>query len=330
MSGSLFSLIGFLLFTALLGWAVSVLLLAVGLTRPPRLTDAKAWRILKRLSPADLGLEFTSLTFSGSLAYTRRPPTLPAWYISAEAPSDAAVVVVHGYADAKVGSLAYVPALRAAGLNCVVMDMRASGDSSADTGSAFTFGPAEAEDLVLVLAQLRRLLPERTRKLYLFGVSLGGSVCCLMAKQWPDGIAALRRPGAIETVIEGVILESPHYRLATATRAHAHLVGLPGGWITLTALSLLNWRFGCLKTDPAHTLEGLRLPVLALLPTRDPYLPAGEREALVAAVGQTHGLSRVHQVEAAHMHTPHGDGEAYKRAIREFVVATGQKVAGAD
>jgi alpha-beta hydrolase superfamily lysophospholipase len=315
MSGSLFSLIGFLLFTALLGWAVSVLLLAVGLTRPPRLTDAKAWRILKRLSPADLGLEFTSLTFSGSLAYTRRPPKLAAWYISAEAPSDATVVVVHGYADAKVGSLAYVPALRAAGLNCVVMDMRASGDSSADTGSAFTFGPAEGQDLLRVIEQVRELLPERTRRVYLFGVSLGASVCLLAAERQPAGVM-------------GVMMESPHYRLETAMKAHAHLVGLPGGWVTLVSLALVQWRYGWAGSDPAGTLAKVGLPILALLPTRDPYLPAGEREALVAAVGKSHGLSRVHQVEAAHMHTPHGDGEAYGRAIREFVVATGGKVAG--
>ena len=317
MSGSLFSLIGFLLFTALLAWVLCVLLLAVGLTRPPRLTDAKAWRLLKRLSPADLGLEFTSLSFDGSAVSTRRRPKLAAWYISAEAPSDTTVVVVHGYADAKVGSLAYVPALRGAGLNCVVMDMRGSGDSSVDSGSSFTFGPAEAEDLLCVLEQLRELLPARTKRVYLFGVSLGGSVCLMAAAKRREEVA-------------GVILESPHYRLATATDAHAHLVGLPGGWITLVSLALVQWRFGWDKCDPAGTLTKVRLPVLALLPGRDPYLPVGEREALVEAVGRTHGLSRVYQVEAAHMHTPHGDGEAYARVIREFVRATGEKVAGAD
>src|SRR5438477_6310499 len=75
------------------------------LLRPPRMSDAKANWILKRLTPADLGLSFTPLTFNIRDQRTNQPLKISTWWIPTNS-SDKTAVLLHGYADAKVGALA--------------------------------------------------------------------------------------------------------------------------------------------------------------------------------------------------------------------------------
>ena len=311
MMGSLFmpvafTLIALLLCAGALAWLAAVLLLAHGLCHPPRLTDGKALRILNRLSPADLNLHFTPLSLPGSNLFTSTTPMLAAWFVPAEAPSDRTVVIVHGYADAKVGSLAYLPFLRAAGVNCLLIDLRACGDSKTASATPFTFGPAEAHDLVAALDHFRQLLPERGTTLLAFGISLGASICLLAQSIRPGLFAAL-------------ICESPHLRLDTATVAHASIVGLPGSWVTLPALAYLNLCFRCNDVSPAFILPTITSPILALLPSDDPYLPGDQRATFKDLVRRTNAKSLIYEIPAPHMHTPHADPMAYEAAISRFL-----------
>src|SRR4051812_28772795 len=94
-------LAGLIVLLSLLAW-----LMARFLLRPPRMTDGKAAWVLKRLSPLDIGLPFMPLNFSVRDELSKKPLQLTAWWIPREN-SDKAVILLHGYADAKVGAIAW-------------------------------------------------------------------------------------------------------------------------------------------------------------------------------------------------------------------------------
>src|SRR5688572_14549042 len=93
------------------------------LLRPTRMTDAKATWILKRLSPGDLDLNFEDLKFRVRDEQSGEPLDIAAWWIPASAGRAGAgagaggagltrtVLLIHGYADAKVGAIAWAPTL---------------------------------------------------------------------------------------------------------------------------------------------------------------------------------------------------------------------------
>src|SRR3954451_9828417 len=92
--------------------AAAVAIAAWSLLHPPRMTDGKALYLLRRLSPADVGLGFEDVTFTVRDEPSGRPVRIAGWWMPQEQGSDNAggyaggrcVVLVHGYADAKVGA----------------------------------------------------------------------------------------------------------------------------------------------------------------------------------------------------------------------------------
>jgi hypothetical protein len=79
--------------------------LALMLLRPPRMTDGVAVYRLRRLSPGDLGLAFEDINFIVR-DENERPLRLAAWWIDNPHARGRCVVLLHGYADAKVGAIA--------------------------------------------------------------------------------------------------------------------------------------------------------------------------------------------------------------------------------
>ena len=127
-------------------------------------------------------------------------------------PSAATAVLVHGYADAKVGAIAWAPPLRELGLNVLAVDLRAHGESD---GRLCTGGPAEADDVGQVIDQLLARRPDQARQVVLFGASLGAAVASIVAANRDD--------------LAAVVLESPFASYRRAVRAHFRLVGMPDG-----------------------------------------------------------------------------------------------------
>src|SRR5436309_1814370 len=100
------------------------------LLRPNRMTDAKALTLLRRLSPGDLGLDFEDVRFEVRDEQTGKPLRLAAWWIPAEELSHRTVLLLHGYADAKVGAIAWAPTLHGLHWNILALDLRAHGESA--------------------------------------------------------------------------------------------------------------------------------------------------------------------------------------------------------
>src|SRR3954469_8477340 len=123
MPGSFVSLLIMLLLVGALVSAGAILLMAYGLVRPPRMTDSKALYLLGRGSPAELGLAFEDVAFDVREEPGGRVVRIVGWWIPVRHPDAAAggngdggrggagrcVVLLHGYADARVGAIAWAP-----------------------------------------------------------------------------------------------------------------------------------------------------------------------------------------------------------------------------
>src|SRR3982751_4839137 len=103
-----FRLILMLLAGGLVLLAILTFLMAHFLLRPPRMSDGKAAYMLNRLTPADLGLNFIPITFNVRDQRNNQPLRISAWWIPHNS-SNKTAIVLHGYADAKVGALAWAP-----------------------------------------------------------------------------------------------------------------------------------------------------------------------------------------------------------------------------
>src|SRR5438270_822164 len=130
---------------------IMVLLMARGILQPPRMTDWKAIYRLHRLSPGDLGLSFDNQNFNVRDARTNRPLHIAGWWIPHPAAAGRCAILIHGYADAKVGAIAWAPLLHEMGLNILAIDLRAHGDSG---GHFSTGGYFERDDVNQVIDQL--------------------------------------------------------------------------------------------------------------------------------------------------------------------------------
>src|SRR5881394_598903 len=165
----------------------AVIVMAWALLRPPRMTDGKAAWLLQRLSPGDLGLAYEEVTFAVRDVRTGEALRIAAWWIPAAAPSDRCVVLLHGYADAKVGAVAWAPVWHRLGYHILAPDLRAHGESG---GRESTGGYFERHDVDQVISQLRAERPAATRHVVLFGVSLGAAVAAAAAAL-RDDVAAV-------------------------------------------------------------------------------------------------------------------------------------------
>lgn len=284
-----------------------VLLLADVLLRPPRMTDGKAIYRLGRLSPGDLGMAFELQPAAVRDRRTGRSVHLAGWWVPARTGSDRCAVLIHGYADAKVGAIAWAPVLHELGFNLYVPDLRAHGESG---GRYCTGGRAEAEDVRQAIDDLLATRPDQTRRLSLFGVSMGAAVAA--------GVAADRDD------VAAVMLESPFADYRRAVRAHLRLVGLPGGPLLTAALRWGEWLAGCrFDVSPPALVRRLRCPVLAIVGAADPLLSSADVEAIRAAVVEqsaTCPASRAWVVpDVGHLTALHERPAEYRDRVAAFV-----------
>jgi uncharacterized protein len=286
MPGSFISLLVVLLLVGALVCAGAILLMAYGLVRPPRMTDAKALYLLGRVSPAELGLAFQDVAFDVREEPGGQRVRIAGWWIPARHPdADAAgngqaapagagrcVVLLHGYADARVGAIAWAPVWHGLGWNVLAIDLRAHGQSG---GRYVTAGRLEREDVGQVINQLRAARPGETRQVALFGVSLGAAVAAATAVTRTElgDIAA-------------VVLESPYLDFRDPAAAQMQRLGVPRGAVLRAALGLAGWiagtDFAALRMD--RLIGRLPAPVMVIAPDEDPYVMPGDMDVLERAV----------------------------------------------
>jgi pimeloyl-ACP methyl ester carboxylesterase len=251
----------------LVSWMMANVLL-----RPPRMTGGRALWVLKRLGPDDLNLPFEDLSFQVIDERTQGRLNIAAWWIpAAAATADRCAVIVHGYADSRIGGIAWAPTFRAMGYHLLVIDLRAHGESD---GVHTTAGYFERHDLAQVIDQIRARRPEATRDVVLFGVSLGAAVV--------GATAALRDPGDIAAVV----MDCPYSDYPTAAATHARVMGMPGPWFQRLAIHFAQRISGAdfYTCAPVRVIPTLTCPLMVIHGADDLFVDPVDMDAVEAAV----------------------------------------------
>src|SRR3954469_8727640 len=141
--------------------ALLVFVMAYFLLRPPRMADAKANWVLRRLTPADIGLNFTPLNFSIRDQQSNRPLKIAGWWVPKDS-SNKTALLLHGYADAKVGALAWAPLFHELGYNLLMPDLRGHGESG---GTISSGGFWERHDIGQIIDELHARYPKQSQHL---------------------------------------------------------------------------------------------------------------------------------------------------------------------
>ncbi len=196
-------------------------------------------------APIPSGSQFQSPDRKSQIAH---PITLAAWWIPAK-DSPKTVLLLHGFADAKVGVIAWAPPWRELGYNILSVDLRAHGES---TGKLCTAGHLEHADILALIDQFRAEHPRESEHLAIFGVSLGAAVAALVAS---------KRQG-----IDAIVLDSPFATYRDAVITHAGLLHQPAKLIAPAALWLVEKVTGANFSEiaPARVVPQIKCPVLIL------------------------------------------------------------------
>jgi alpha-beta hydrolase superfamily lysophospholipase len=272
---------------------ILVALMSTMMLRPPRMVGGRALGILGRLAPTDLGLAYESLQFEvADAARLGQTVRLAAWWIPLPgAPDvDQCVVLLHGYADSKVGAIAWAPLWHQLGYHVLAVDARAHGESG---GRYCTAGFFERHDLSAVIDQLRAGHPHQTQNLVLFGISMGAALAVATAVWRAADIRA-------------VVVDSPYADFGHACFNHARLVNLPSPALQRLALKFGQWRAGADLNEvrPVDLIPELPGPRLVIQSARDLLVPpadAREIQRATEALRARDGISEYWLADAPHV-----------------------------
>ncbi|HEV8290324.1 MAG TPA: alpha/beta hydrolase [Tepidisphaeraceae bacterium] len=279
-------------------------LMARFLLRPPRMTDGKAVWVLKRLTPLDIGLSFTPLTFTVRDEHSKKPLQLAAWWIPHNN-SGKTAILLHGYADAKVGAIAWAPLFHELGHNILALDLRAHGESGGEISSA---GYWERHDLVQILNDLRARYPHQTQHIILFGASLGAAVAIALAAEPID--------------IDALILESPFADFRHAASAHFHLLGISLPLLHRAAIflseKLAHADFATIR--PLDLIPKSHAPILIIQGEDDALTPLEDQQQLERAISQRNDTSTYWRLEnVPHLMSLISDPTTYRQRLSDFL-----------
>ena len=283
-----------LLLTAGAIWAMARMLL-----RPPRMTDGKALYLLDRLTPADLGLDFEPCRFDVDDAAGGGRIGLAGWWVPCPGGSSQTCVILHGYADAKIGGIAWAPLWQSLGFNGLALDLRAHGESG---GVDSTAGYFERHDVRQVMDQTRRDRPGEAESFVLFGVSLGAAVAVAAAEGRAD--------------VSAVVLDCPFADYRTAIDAWAGRMKMPLPALRPLVVRLAEWMSGAdfSTVRPVDLIPRLNCPALVIQSADDALVPQHARDA-VRAVAADYYLVPA----ARHCRGLAVDAGAYRARVEGFL-----------
>ncbi|MGH7178426.1 MAG: alpha/beta hydrolase [Tepidisphaeraceae bacterium] len=304
------SVLTLLLVLLIVGGGLIVLvawLIAGALLHPPRMTDAKAVYVLKRLSPEDVGLEFTPVEFTvvDKSRITEPPLKFSSWWMPHRDADGRCVILLHGYADAKVGALAWAPMWHSLRFNILALDLRAHGESQ---GECTTAGVFERFDVSQVIDQLRAMRSNDTAKVVLFGISLGGAVALATADLRDD--------------IQAIVLESPFSDYAHAATSHAARLGAPTRIVMPLALTFARWRCGADfdSVKPIDLIRKVRCPIMAIHAGADAFVTPADAAEIETALRARQGVSGYLCVEGVgHLMSIVAQPREYQERVADFL-----------
>ena len=217
------------------------------------------------------------------------------------------MLLIHGYADTKVGAIAWAPTLHAIGWNILAIDLRAHGESG---GRDVTAGFYERHDVNQVINQFRAARPRETESFAIFGVSLGKAAVAVATAATRDDLTA-------------VILESPFADYRRAVTAHGQMRGLPGGMLRDAAIRLAEYisKADFQAVRPEALIANVRCPIMLIHAGNDPFIPTEDADALEEAIKKRNNPKDVRwSIESAgHVLGLAADENEYRQRIADFL-----------
>ncbi len=224
-------------------------------------------------TPATFGLPFAEESFP-----SRDGVEIRAWFIPAPAPTDATVIVVHGWGANRSDMLERTHFLSSRGrMNLFYFDFRNHVESGTGRSSLSRY---EIGDLEAALAHVRAAHPSQARRVALYGMSMGGVVCLWVAAHDP--------------AVAGVAAESPFCCYNEAIVRYGRLFySAPRVPFSLLTLWFARRRLGF---DPqAYSPIGIiqkisPRPLFLIQGGADARIPPDEGERLFASAGEPKSL----------------------------------------
>jgi len=291
---------------AALLWALVVLFLAATILSPPRMTDGKALYLLHRLSPADLGLSFEDVYFDVRTTRSRQSIRIKGWWIASRVASSKCVIILHGFADAKVGAIAWAPLWHDLGFSILAIDLPAHGESG---GRFATGGFHERHILSTILNSLRLERETQTQEIILFGASYGAAVALATA--------------ALRDDLAGVVLDSPFASYEQALGRRLDLARLMDRSVFQPACLLIELICAAKFSEvaPVVLIPKISAPILLIQSGQDVAIPTDARRSLEAAAGMPADGFRacVTFEDAPHLHGLITEPNRYREVIKSFL-----------
>lgn len=222
------------------------------------LTGATIPRPENTRSPADYGLDFETVYFSGAFEVR-----LEAWHVR-KGGSRGIILMFHGHGAAKDSLLPAAEAFHELGWDCGLVDFHGSGGSG--TGKT-SVGWYEANDVAAAFRHFAPMYPEKPVVLY--GASMGST-------------AILRAVHDLQVSPTGVVLELPFDRLLNAARTRFKAMHLPS-WPAAELLVFyggLSAGFNGFALNPASYARSVTCPALVLNGELDPRAPSAQAVAV--------------------------------------------------
>jgi pimeloyl-ACP methyl ester carboxylesterase len=219
--------------------------------------------------PEDFGLAHEEVSFTSHDGLK-----LTGWFLPARSPSPVTLIVLHGLGSNAGDMLLNTLCLARAGTwNLFYFNFRGHADSQ---GRLTSVGPLELRDLECALAFIKQAKPEATRRLGIYGHSLGGAVAIVGAARHPE--------------LEAIIAESP-FASATVTigRFSRIFYGIPEFPYMAFAVILAGLRLGVSIRNFSPLKEIGKIaprPIFLIHAERDFRIPYEDMQALMAAAGE--------------------------------------------
>lgn len=230
---------------------------------------------------------------------------LRGWKVRAAHPNGSWVLVFHGVADNRVGTVEHARMLLPAGYGLVMMDARAHGASD---GPMATYGWLERKDTSAVVDALEQ--SEHPQHLFALGESMGAAIALQSAGYDPR--------------IEAVAAEAPFANLQEAAYDYAGLRQFP--WLGKTLLApgawLLVYRgqqaagFPSGEVSPERAVRARAFPVFLICDEADHALPCRHSEMIYRAARGPKELWRV--PNAMHTGAIGVQPEEFRRRVLAF------------
>lgn len=231
---------------------------------------------------------------------------LKAWYFTPADALGAAVLLLHGVGDTRLGVMGQAQLLLREGYATLLPDARGHGASG---GSIVSYGLREARDA----AEWERWMAARpgVRRTYGLGESMGASVLI-------ESLAL--RPGFRAIVAECAFArfsEIARYRVAQQAPAELQFAAGP---VTLLASWYTRARYGInlMQVAPVDAIRGSRTPVLLIHGTLDTNIPAQQSVELHSADPV---YSELWLVDGArHVEAMSVEPQEYRRRVRDWLI----------